>query len=152
MCCLKAPRITPKADQTSLLRWHISSWAMQINWKTNIFRHPNSLGWATTPAWCWGNRMLFTDELLHHNPLSIPILWMNFLQYWQTTSHPGVHGECSDARLIPGYFQILGATSKPSNCSHATKEAGASPALAGHYVEAEGHSSLLQLWHLPVSN
>lgn len=46
--------------------------------------------------------------------LSFPILWMNFLQYCQTTIRPEVHVECLGARLFGGYFKILRATSKPS--------------------------------------
>lgn len=63
--------------------------------------------------------------------LPVLMLWMNFLQYCQTAIHPGIRGERSDARLIWEYLSILRATSNPSDCSHATREAGASPVLAG---------------------
>lgn len=63
---------------------------MQIKWKTNIFESPTTVGWATTPAWCWGNRMLFTSEVLHHNSLNshfvneFPALLPNSYSPWST--------------------------------------------------------------------
>lgn len=89
-CFIKASRTSPKADQASLLQWRISSSAMQISWKTNIFQSLTTVGWATTPVWCWGNRLLSTNKLLHHNSLSslvvneLPAILPNNCSPWGT--------------------------------------------------------------------